>query len=322
MKNYRNYLVIALMAVMIPALFLSSCKKDEDEDENVAFETLSTYMKANDLDLPAMLDGWIMGDLGAVETAQTDADATNDYYIIDIRSADDFAKGHIKGAVNCALVDVLDKAAEADGKQILIVCYTGQTAGHANMALRLKGYSSKVLKWGMSGWHTDFDKWTPNAKQATDLTNWEAAPGSLTANAEFDLPEITSDSEDGAAILNERINSLLAGGLRGVTSTDVLTTPGNYFINNYWDVTDVEQYGHIKGAYRVKPLTIDNLKNLDASKTVVTYCWTGQTSSMVTAWLYVLGYNSLSLKFGSNNMIFDDLTGHKWNAPLDLSYEQ
>jgi rhodanese-related sulfurtransferase len=41
-------------------------------------------------------------------------------------------------------------------KPILVVCYTGQSAGHAVVALRLSGYSdAKVLKWGMSGWRSD-----------------------------------------------------------------------------------------------------------------------------------------------------------------------
>jgi rhodanese-related sulfurtransferase len=304
---------------MVPALFLSSCKKEE---ENVAFDTLKTYMVDNDMDLPKMLEGWIQSDLALVDSVQNDADATNDFYIMDIRESADFTAGHIKGAVNCKLADVLTQATNAGTKKILIVCATGQTAGHANMALRLKGFSSQVLMWGMSGWNADFDKWTANAKQATDLSNWEAAPGSITANAEFDLPVITSDETEGEAILDQRINALLAGGLRGVNASDVLTTPSNYFINNYWAEADVTDYGHIKGAYRINPLSFENIKNLDAAKTVVTYCWTGQTSSMVTAWLFVLGYDAQSLKFGANGMIYQDLTSHKWSGSKSFTYEK
>lgn len=318
MKNVRNLLLFAVLAITIPSLFLSSCKKEE---ENVAFDTLKTYMVDNNLDLPAMLDGWIATDLQGVYDVQNDADATNDYYIIDIRSAADFATGYIKGAVNCTLPEVLTQAANAGTKKILVVCYTGQTAAHANMALRLKGYSSQVLIWGMSGWNADFDKWTGAVGDA-DKTNWEDAPGSITANAEFDLPVITTDATDGEVILDERISALLAGGLRGVTNADVLGTPSNYFINNYWAEADVTTYGHIKGAYRINPLSIENIKNLDASKKVVTYCWTGQTSSMVTAWLFILGYDAYSLKFGANGMIYSDLQAHKWSASKTLGYEK
>jgi rhodanese-related sulfurtransferase len=61
------------------------------------------------------------------------------------------------------------------------------------------------------------------------------------------------------------------------------------------------------------------MANLDPSKEVVTYCWTGQTSSMITAYLSVLGYNTVSLKFGANGMIYDDLESHKFSTPaVDL----
>lgn len=305
-----------MMAVLIPAMFMSSCKKTDD---NQAFETLKTYMQSNSMDLPDMLTDWIMKDLALVDSVQNDADATNDYYIIDIRSAEDFAKGHINGAVNCKLTEVLDKAAEAGSKKILCVCYTGQTAGHANMALRLKGYSSQVLLWGMSGWNADFDKWTPNVGQA-DLTNWEAAPGNLSAIQEFGYPVISTDATDGETILDERITALLAGGLRSIKSADVLANYGDYFINNYWAEADVQTYGHIKGAYRINPLSLDNIKNIDPDATVVTYCWTGQTSSMVTAWLFVLGYDTKSLLFGANSMIHDDLQAHKWMQSGSFTY--
>ena len=41
---------------------------------------------------------------------------------------------------------------------------------------------------------------------------------------------------------------------------------------------------------------------------------------MMTAWLYVLGYDAKSLLFGANGMIYSDLTGHKWTASADLAY--
>ena len=46
---------------------------------------------------------------------------------------------------------------------------------------------------------------------------------------------------------------------------------------------------------------------------------TGQTSSMITAYLNVVGYDAVSLKFGSNNMIYPTLESHKFATPtVDL----
>jgi rhodanese-related sulfurtransferase len=277
---------------------------------------LTQYLVANDLDLPDMLLSWVTTST-VVNTIQTDADPNNNYYIIDIRTAADFAAGHIAGAVNSTLTNILTTAAGSNGKQIIVACYTGQTAAHAVIALRLSGYkNAMVMKWGMAGWNTSLAaSWTAGiANIGKNHANWTAAPGLLTSNATFAVPTISSASTSGAGILAERVTYMLANGFKGETAANVLTNPGNYFINNYWTTTDVQAYGHISGAYRVNPLSIENneIKNLNPAKTIITYCWTGQTSSMVTAYLNILGYNALSLKFGANGMINDDLLLNKW----------
>ena len=83
--------------------------------------------------------------------------AADKVYLIDIRSAADYAKGHMEGAVNVAAADVL---AHLDGTDVssydegAIVCYTGQTASWVTSLLQLAGYNNVYsMKWGMSGWH-------------------------------------------------------------------------------------------------------------------------------------------------------------------------
>ena len=78
------------------------------------------------------------------------------------------------------------------------------------------------------------------------------------------------------------------------------------------------QYLHSLNKTSFIPL---NLENLDPDAEVVSYCWTGQTSSMLTAYLTNLGYNAKSLKFGVNSIIYDDLIGHKWSASMDYVYD-
>ncbi len=317
----KQFLRFSILLLMIPAFVLTSCKDDTDDliperETDAEFQTLITYLQNNDLDLNNILDGWI------TTAATVNADLVN-YYVIDIRKADAYATSHIPSAVNCSYGNVVTQAASAAGKTIIVVCYTGQTAGHAVCALRLSGYpTAKVLKWGMSGWHTSTDSWSPNTNTISS-PNWIASPGSIIEHtSEYKDPDIT-ETGDGAAILEARVTSLLSGSLRGVTaitgdSPGVLDAPGSYFINNYWAATDVTTYGNISGAHRINPLTLagEEYIYLDPSKDVVTYCWTGQTSSVITAYLYVLGYNSHSLKFGANGMIYNDLTSSKWDATV------
>jgi len=317
---------ILLGLMIIPLLTLNSCKKPRpdapDVDLTASFNTLRTYLVDNNMDLPTILTSWIVS-ADAVYTTQTDADLTNDYYIIDLRAAADYNAGHIDGAMNTTLASVVDQAASASGKPILVVCYTGQTASHAVVALRLSGYAdAKVLMWGMAGWNSNYTASWDAGTGDNGASAWTAAPGNITSNATHTDPEYTTTATDGAGILSERVTAMLAGGFKGVTGAEVAAAPTSFFINNYWAATDVEHYGHLTGAYRILPLSLigGEYRNLDASKKIVTYCWTGQTSSMVTAYLTVLGYDAASLKYGANNLIYSALESHKWASTETRNY--
>jgi len=315
MKSTTRYFLILLA---LAAMILAGCSEDTGSPAagGGKFATLRTYLINNDLDLPDVLSSWtiLVGDLNG---------NTGSYHIMDIRPQNVYDAGYIPGAVNVALADVVTEAGQAGGKPIVVVCKTGQEAGHAVMALRLSGYAdAKVMKWGMSAWHSDFDLWTPNlGSVAVGDPNWVDGPA--TAAVTFEYPDLVATATDGAGILAERVDAMLNDGFQVVLSGDVLETPGNYFINNYWLADDVTQYGIIDGAYRINPLDLESgeFMHYDPDETAVTYCWSGQTSSMVTAYLNILGYDAESMKFGVNSLIYSELTGHKFPGSADYAYE-
>lgn len=315
-----------LLAVLIPAFVFISCKDDTNDNDDgttqSAQEILTDYLKTSGMDLDAILDGWIVGP-PATEAEVPDFVAT--YNIIDLRSAEDYNAGHIEGAENSSLADILTTAeAFEEDKPILVVCYTGQNAGHGVVALRLSGYEDAVvLKWGMAGWGPTWASSWSDATATLNHANWSSTVDLSTA-VPYDPASFSSTNTTGENILEERVESMLAGGLQGIGGQEVLDNYEDYFINNYWAETDVTNYGHIAGAFRINPLTLtgEEIYNLDPEQTIVTYCWTGQTSSMITAYLTVLGYDALSLKFGANGMIYDNLESHKYVAPtVDLPTE-
>ncbi len=325
----KKWMMLIAVFAVFTILFVTGCKEDPGDPSERAFRILIDYMDNNEMSITDLFDGWIIAPDSLIQVM-------DDHYLMDIRTSDkhgatvadpadslaDYYNGHIAGAVLSSLGDIVVDAAPAD-KPIVVVCYTGQAASHAVMALRLSGYpDAQVLKWGMSGWNGDFDLWTGNCAQLNHA-NWIAAPGDIAATEEFGCPGIDTDLLEGAAILEERVSVMLAGGFIGISAENddndgVLDDPSLYFINNFWDDEDVEDYGNIVGAYRIKPLILDNL---DPDATVVTYCWTGQTSSMITAYLNLLGYDAKSLKFGVNGIIHDDLDSHKWSGSEDYPYE-
>ncbi len=319
MKKLINLFFVLLL---VPTLVLVSCSKDDDDNggnqpqAQAGYPILTDYLANNNMDVADLLDGWIT-------TAESiNAKSTDDFYIMDIRGEDDYNAGHIPGAVHSSLGTIVADAANSD-KPIIVVCYTGQTAGHAVCALRLSGYTdAKVLKWGMCSWNSvfseNFTKYWPAAigDKANDFAGSWKLPAEIMPNTDQGaFPSWTTTLTGGAEILAERVSAMTSNGFNAVENTEVLENYNNYFINNYWALDDTEHYGHITTAYRINPLSLsgNEFKYLDPSKPVVTYCWTGQTSSMMTAYLYVLGYEAYSLTYGTNGMIYGSLESHKWS---------
>jgi len=318
--------LVILMVIVSITMFMVSCKESSTDPVVNEFEILQDYMAANNLDLSNISAGWVKG--GSVTNAGVAPTAVDSfavsYSVIDLRSAVDFEAGHIKNAVNSTLANILTTAAEAQGT-IMVVCYTGQTAARAVTALRLSGYSDAFsLKWGMSGWNATFNtKWETNAA-TTIHADWQTT-GDPAATTTFDYPSISADSEDGAEILAERVNAILTLPWTQ-TNADVLANPQNYFVNNYWSEDSWNTYGHIEGAYRINEnLSLAGLNNLDPNATtLITYCYTGQTSALITCWLNVLGYeNAKSLLYGANGIIGETIPAKSWhgaNSASELNY--
>ena len=138
----------------------------------------------------------------------------------------------------------------------------------------------------------------------------------------------------GATILKSRVELVVAEGFKTANNALVLENPSNYFINNFFSATsnDYTGFGHFTGAYRVNPLLLsDNTyQHIDpvAGAKVVTYCYTGQTSAVMTAWLRVLGYDAYSLSFGMNGLYHssDNWKSNQWgvgsSVPKDLPFAQ
>lgn len=302
---------ILFLSVICALMIVSSCKKDEvsiDETEVLVeyLEGTSNHLGKDYVssDVPSIISASELYTLNVAQQA----------YVIDIRSAADYNTGHIPGAHNVAVADIfthLETANLAGVSKIAIACYSGQTAAWATMLLRLSGVDNVYsLKYGMTSWHEDFAATTWPAKISNAYaTQFVSTP---TAKAEpGDLPEINTGFETGEDILAARLEAVLAEGFgpATITGATVFTNPANYYIVNYWPATQYTTPGHIPGAVQYTPkeslkLSAD-LKTLPTDKPVVVYCYTGQTSANIAAYLRLLGYDARTLLYGANGMIYD-----------------
>jgi len=320
-----------ILNILILALFVTGCQKEEEINEA---EVLATYLESTSSPLGK---DFVNTDLPTIMTAEelNTLNVTNQVYIIDLRSAADFTAGHIKNAHNVALADLVTHMAtvnEASFAKIAIVCYTGQTAGYAASLLRLLGHSKVFsLKWGMCSWHADFSSRWANAISNTYAT--QLATANTDKGAKGDLPTLTTGKTTGQEILEARVTALLTEGFTPatITAATVFGNPSNYYIVNYWPAAQYTDPGHIPGAMQYTPkeslkLSAD-LKSLPTDKPIVVYCYTGQTSAYVAAYLRLLGYDARSLMFGANSMMYDIMVSKAmtvWKATeiKGYTYEQ
>lgn len=309
----RNLFMLLLLSVLFT---LTGCKSDSSTEPAAVDESkiLVEYLEANgdylNTSAPAILSAQSVRDLQLTNPAKL--------HIIDIRSASDFStKGHIQGAVNVDLknlVTYIKTVNTTSYDNIVVACYSGQTSGYATALLRLLGYNNVYsLKFGMSAWNSSIaNSWTPAV--GNNYTNFVTTAAAK--NAAANLPTLATGKTTGKEILEARINALLASadpfGDAKITYSAVTSSLSNYYVVNYW-TTNHYDLGHIQGSIQYTPKAdlklASSLKTLPTNKTVVVYCYTGQTSAQVAAILRVMGYDAKSLMFGVNTMNYDWMTG-------------
>ncbi len=96
-------------------------------------------------------------DISAKELSELliDEDPANDPLIVSVRNPEDYAKGHIPGAINIPWREIAKKSnlkKLPPDRKIVLYCYTGRTASQATAILNVLGYNAVNLHWGMTGW--------------------------------------------------------------------------------------------------------------------------------------------------------------------------
>jgi len=73
--------------------------------------------------------------------------------VLDVREDDEWAAGHIEGALHIPLAQLPDRAGElSSAAQVLCVCRVGGRSAQATMWLRRAGVEAVNLDSGMNGW--------------------------------------------------------------------------------------------------------------------------------------------------------------------------
>ncbi len=315
MKKLQYLLVLFLIPALISFMGCKDKTTDPDPDPINETKVLLDYMEQTNYiyTAPSFV-------IGASDVRTAMLTNPNSQYIVDIRAAADFATGHIEGAVNVTFGNLLShiKGININNyEKVVVACYSGQTSAYAISLIRALGGYNKVvsLKWGMSAWNEFFatNYWLkPDNRSNARAADFVTTP-SPAKNPNGDLPTITTGKTNAVDILEERVKALFTAGYSPIAtinnSTLFANLAGNYIIN-YWPTNLYLDPGHIPGAINYPPadqpfISSKYLQTLPIDKPVVLYCFTGQTSSYVGAYLRLLGYDAKSLLYGANAMIWN-----------------
>lgn len=309
------------LLLIIPIMFINTGCSDDDEKDVVVneAEVLVKHLEANGNSVNTF------GQYIPTTEVKTNLDLQSDQYIIDIRSAEHFAQGHIAGAHQVNASDVLSyyEANNLSTKErVTIVCYSGQTAGWVTALLHMLEYDNvRSMSFGMSSWNPTMAamSWASDGK----ISNAKAALMTTVATpkaAAGDLPSLNTGKTEGSEILRARVEAVFADGFSpaaAMSNGPLFDSPTDYYIVNYWSIDHYNQL-HIPGAIQYTPkvdLNLDtNLKTLPTNKTIAVYCYTGQTSAHIAAYLRVLGYDAKSVLYGVNQMAHDTMPGTAFDA--------
>lgn len=225
-------------------------------------------------------------------------EAGEEMFILDVRQADAYAEGHIKGAVNMPFGPAVAEglALIPDDRQVYVYCYTGQTASQVTALLNVAGkFAANVQKGFNDGISKEagFEKYIDKEAVAMPTETYEVDPAVQEAITKY-FSEVEAAKGTAFASFNFKPESL-----KEVMDAE----DDSYYV---YSIRSAEDYakGHIKGAVNNPFGTGMQAKfaELPADKTIIVQCYSGQTSSQTAAILRLLGYNAYSLQGGMGSV--------------------
>lgn len=290
MKNLKNALVI--LVVLAVAAFFVSCGNEEAQTAETPAVRGASVEDTVDGYFANMPDHiYKIGHADFVELVASGSEMT----ILDIRRADDYAAGHIEGAVNLAWgsADLVEQVASIpqDG-DVFVYCYSGQTAGQAVALFNMVGIPARSVNLGFNYGISKVEGYEEYV--GTNVSTLADSSYEIDANLLSAYEGYYADMADasGTNFASNIVSEANAKAIFDAADPDVA----------FVSIRQAEHYAesHIDGAVNIPwGAGMETMfDSLPADKKIVVYCYSGQTAGQAVAMLRVLGYDAVSLKGG------------------------
>jgi phage shock protein E len=151
--RFCSFVLFALFAVTLVA-----CGGEPAVDESVAAAAVEAQQPVTSE--PVAVPELLTNDAGAVLVSQDEVmrmiDAGTAPMVLDVRTAEEFAEGHVPGAINISHDELADRLAEIDAARedgLIVYCRSGRRSGIAEELLLGQGFSNvQHLDGDMAAW--------------------------------------------------------------------------------------------------------------------------------------------------------------------------
>jgi rhodanese-related sulfurtransferase len=204
----------------------------------------------------------------------------NGAILVDVREANDYAAGHIPGAINIPIRELTANLENLPTEEPLVVyCASGHRAAMSLAALQLLGYDNTRSFPG------SYKAWT---EANEDVSKEIVEPKT------FPKPDL---NEEMLARVDEFLNNIPEN-YYAVSKIDMLKEMLNAEPNGALivDLREADEYGegHIPAAINIPVREVtENLDQIPMDRPVIMSCASGHRASLATAAMHILGYNNV-----------------------------
>lgn len=219
-----------------------------------------------------------------------------DLYVVDIRRAEDYEEGHVRGAISApwgtsAMWEVLPHIPQ--DRPVYAYCYSGQTCGQALITMRMAGIEAYSVN---SGWNLGISQEEGYEEIVETTVNEldESETYDIPAGAMEAIQEYYEDTFDlnGTPFANRFVSAETANEILEADDDSAM------FISMRRPDDFAEQ--HIPGSVSIPygPNFVESIDGLPTDKKLILHCYSGQGSNQLVVMLTMLGYDPVSLMYG------------------------
>ncbi|MCF6270127.1 MAG: rhodanese-like domain-containing protein [Melioribacteraceae bacterium] len=318
-------------------LFIISCMEELTEPVKVGYHSsadLITYLETHGDFISSSENPAII----SVDSAYMNL---SNYLLMDIRTTSQYSSGHIEGARNFGIEELIDSLKFNNvslDAGIIIISESGQKAAYATSLLRLFGYTNIFsLNFGMAQWHEQFSEVWINARNDSEWWFLYETQYYQKPKNENKIPNIPNDDESLSTkeFLQKRIKKLLTDEEYKNSIITIQELDATYsirysrFVDGFvfcYDEKELYEHFRIFKAPPFPPIiwgghprtaafydaetdfkASTNLLTLSVNDAIYNYTFNGQRSLYITTYLRLLGYKAKSVHYGAVSMMYNKL---------------